>query len=546
MTGLIDRRGFVTGAAAGVGLAALPARAAPQPVVETSAGKLRGVARPGVVSFKGVRYGASTAGPNRFKAPLAVEPWTGILDAVALGPQAPQYPSPGPRRVIDPASFRAGAEDISVESEDCLVLNIWTPSLDLTAKRPVMVWLHGGGVRGSGGWRWYDGADLARSQNVVVVTLNHRLNLFGHLNLAEAGGADYADSANAGILDCVAALRWLRDHVVLFGGDAGNVTIFGQSGGGITVGSLLAMPAASGLFHRAIIQSGSFLRGIAREDSLAATDRILKELEITPERLAELRAMPVRRLLAAMVKAVPEQLGGSPLAPVVDGRTLPRHPFEPDATPVSAGVPVLLGTNATETSAAAQGPADFAMDEATLRARLAASLANPAAAIIESRWPSMAGEADALIAAYRSNRPDASPSDLYFAITTDQNMRVRCVTQAERLAARPAASTFLYQLNWRTPVQNGQLGSPHSLELPFVFNHVRLMENVAGRGPAQDRLAAQMSGAWAAFARTGNPNHGGLPDWPAYETGRRATMIFDTECRVEDDPNGVERRLWKA
>lgn len=546
MRARIDRRGFVIGAAAGFGLAAAPVRAAPQPVIETSGGKIRGVNGPGVVSFKGVRYGASTAGLNRFRAPQPVEPWAGILDAVALGPQAPQYPSPGPKRAIDPGSFRAGAEDISIESEDCLVLNIWTPSLDLTARRPVMVWLHGGGVRGSGGWRWYDGADLARSQNVVVVTLNHRLNLFGHLDLAEAGGEAYADSANAGILDCVAALRWLRDNVVLFGGDAGNVTIFGQSGGGITVGSLLAMPAAAGLFHRAIIQSGSFLQGIRRDQSLVAADRILKELEITPDRVSELHTLPVRRLLAALAKAVPEQLGGSPLAPVVDGRVLPRHPFEPDATPVSASVPVLLGTNATETSAAVQSPADFTMDEATLRARVAASLGNRDAAIIESYWPAMAGEADALIAAYRRNRPDASPSDLYFAITTDQNMRVRCVTQAERLAARPAAPIFLYQLNWQTPVQNGQLRSPHSLEIPFVFNHVRLMENVAGKGAEQDRLAAQMSGAWAAFARSGNPNHAGLPAWPAYEAGRRATMIFDRQCRVEDDPNGVERRLWKA
>jgi para-nitrobenzyl esterase len=292
------------------------------PVVETASGKVRGVLQAGTHTFRGIPYGASTAGSNRFMPPRKPEPWAGVRDAFENGPTAPQLGGP-------PNPLILNHRQPAVEGEDCLVMNIFTPGVNDGRKRPVMVWLHGGGfASGAGSAHSFDGNFLARSGDVVVVSVNHRLNIFGHLYLADVGGEKYADSGNVGLLDIVAVLEWVRDNVVHFGGNPGNVTLFGQSGGGLKISTLLAMPPAKGLFHKAIIESGSLLKGIHREDANKTTERILAKLNLQSNQVDELQKLPVDRLLSAI-----DNRGSAPgtaplnLAPVVDGRTLrPRSP----------------------------------------------------------------------------------------------------------------------------------------------------------------------------------------------------------------------------
>jgi len=502
------------------------------PMVETKSGIVRGASAGGVLAFKGIHYGASTEGAMRFMPPASPKPWTGIFDALQYGTMAPQNLS-----AATGSDIRIAMGDIfgpGGVGEDCLVLNVWTPILH--GKRPVMVWLHGGGYTGgSDGAPTYDGTNLARKRDVVVVGINHRLNVFGYLYLGELGGEKYADSGNVGMLDCVLALEWVRDNIARFGGDPNNVTIFGESGGGGKVSVLMAMPPAKGLFHKAIVESGSMLRVSTREEADAAARKFLAKLNVAADRVDDLQKVPMNDMLAALkAMAGPNSIR---LGPVVDGRSLPRNPFDPDAPAQSASVPMLIGTNGTETTALL-GIADaslFSLNEADMRTKLKAYL-------------HLADDLqlDSLIVTYKRSRPNATPSDIYFAVTTDRMMRMNAITQAERKAAQHAASAYMYIFAWQSPVLGGKLRSPHGIELAFVFDNTDKTTGMNGTGADLQPLADKVSSAWAAFARTGNPNTTSLPHWPAYDAKSRATMIFNDECKVMNDPGKDERLAMNA
>jgi len=532
---MIRRREFVKSSLVGAAALTSPlARAvlaavdSTSPVVATQYGKVRGVSAGGVCTFKGVHYGASPEGAGRFMPPAPPQPWSEVAEALVYGNLAPQNLS-----AATGSDIRIAMGDIfgpGKIAENCLALNVWTPSVR-SGRRPVMVWLHGGGYTGgSDGAPTYDGTNLARKQDVVVVGINHRLNIFGYLYLGEIGGEKYADSGNTGMLDIVLALEWVRDNIAHFGGDPDNVTVFGESGGGGKVSTLMAMPPAKGLFHKAIVESGSTLRVGTKEEADAAAQKFLAQLKIAPDRVDDLQKVPMNDMLAAL-----KAMTGSNsirLGPVVDGRSLPRHPFDPDAPAQSANVPMLIGTNGTE-STALLGIADaslFSLDEAGMRTKLKAYL-----------HLADDSQLDGLIATYRKARPEAPPSDIYFAITTDRMMRMNAITQAERKTAQGAAPAYMYIFDWRSPVLGGKLRSPHGIELAFVFDNTDKTTGMNGTGADLAPLAEKVSAAWAAFARTGNPNTSGLPHWPAYDAKTRATMIFNDECKVVNDPGKDER-----
>jgi para-nitrobenzyl esterase len=537
---MIRRRDFVKSSLVGaaalgspLGRAMFAAADSASPVVATKYGKVVGLSANDVCTFKGIHYGASLEGAMRFMPPVPPKPWSETAEALDYGDLAPQNLSGA-----SGSDIRVAMGDIfgpGKVSENCLVLNVWTPSLT-RGRRPVMVWLHGGGYTGgSDGAPTYDGTNLARKQNVVVVGINHRLNVFGYLYLGKIGGAKYADSGNAGMLDCVLALEWVRDNIAHFGGDPNNVTIFGESGGGGKVSVLMAMPPAKGLFHKAIVESGPTLRVSTPDEADAAARKYLAQLKIATDRVDDLQKVPMEDMLAAMrAMTGPNSIR---LGPVVDGRSLPRQPFDPDAPAQSANIPMLIGTNGTETTALL-GIADaslFSLNEPDMRAKLKSYLhVNDDAQI------------DSLVAIYMKRRPDATPSDIYFAVTTDRMMRMNAVTQAERKAAEQAAPAYMYIFDWRSPVLGGKLRSPHGIELAFVFDNTDKTTGMNGTGADLAPLAEKVSAGWAAFARTGNPNAPGLPHWPAYEAATRATMIFGDECKVVNDPGKDERLAISA
>jgi len=493
-------------------------------IVQTSAGKLRGAIEDKMHVFKGVPYGASTAGAGRFMPPARVQPWTGVRDALELGPASPELPS----HLVPESMAQQPASDAN-GTEDCLHLNVWTPGLG-SGKRPVMVWFHGGGYSaGSANWNMYNGANLAAKQDVVVVTVNHRLNVFGYLYLAELGGEKYAHSSNVGMLDLIASLQWVRDNIAALGGDPGNVTIFGQSGGGGKVSTLLGMPAAQGLFHRAIAMSGSEVRGVPRDRATKSAETFLAKLGLKSNQVDELQALPQAQLLEAL-----RGTQGLQLSPVVDGGTLPANPFDPTAPAMSANVPLMIGS--TETEVTWNVNANFEpLNDEELATRVKESLHIDAAA------------ADKLIATYRKGRPQASNLDLFFILSTDaSNFRGGTDIEAERKAALAKAPVYKYYFQWYSPVREGKLRSYHTLDIPFVFENVDIAQSMVGTSPERYALADKMSAAWAAFARTGNPNHKGLPKWQPFDANQRATMIFNNECRAVNDPYREERLAREA
>ncbi len=534
---MIDRRRFLglSALAAGAwldspgGARAQGAQAKPGATVETTAGHVRGTRVHGVHAFKGVPYGAAAAGANRFMPPRKPQPWPGVRDATTFGHRAPQLLSAFHGQVPPEVEVMDRNEPMG---EDCLVLNVWTTGLRDGRRRPVMLWLHGGGyTSGSGGFICYDGTELARKHDVVAITVNHRLSALGYLYLAGVGGERYADSSNLGNLDIIAALEWVRDNIAEFGGDPGNVTIFGQSGGGGKVSSLMAMPAAHGLFHRAIVESGADVRGVSREAANRTAEMYLGRLGLSPHRLEELHRLPFERLIAVTAPEAGPRLA---LAPVVDGRSLPTNPFDPVAPALSARVPLLIGTVETEVTFFPGQMLD-PMDAAELHARLKRIVAHASDA-----------DVDRLIDAYRAGRPHASNTDLYLIIASDATFRAGVLTEAERKAAQGGAPVYQYYFTWRSPVRGGKLRSFHTVEIPFVFDNVDAAQSMTGTGHDRYLLASRMSGAWTAFARSGDPNHPLLPHWAPFDDKRRATMIFNDECRLVDDPHGAEQRLLRS
>ncbi len=535
----IDRRSFLqsTGAAVlggallmrGTGALAQSARR-DSSIARTRAGRVRGVFNGKAHVFKGIPYAASTAGENRFMAPRSPEPWSGVRDAIQLGGQSPQLT---PMLMAE----ELVSLDNSPFSEDCLYLNVWTPALRDDRPRPVMVWYHGGGFTGgSGGDVRYDGSNLARRHDVVVVTVNERLNAFGFLYLAEVGGAQFADSGNAGLLDLVASLQWVRDNIHEFGGDPTNVTIFGQSGGGGKVSTLMATPAAKGLFHRAICESGLNMTAVPPAAATANTRRIMQHLGVS--QAEDLRHVPVDGLLAAMneiASAPPSADGGLRFGPVLDHRTLFRDPWEPDAPTESAQVPMLLGSVLTEGTFMLATPRDPMTDRALAEhVQKGLGMGSP---------PMSPDQAQQLIALYRRDYPDASKTRLFQIMTGDNWMIPNVTAVAERKAALNAAPAYVYHWEWITPVEGGRLGAPHTIEIPFAFDNmdVPTVDLITGTGADRYAMADRTSRVWTSFARSGNPNCDGVPHWTAYSAASRAVMIFNNEFRLAIDPHAAER-----
>ena len=495
------------------------------PIVETTSGKVRGASSNGINIFKGIHYGARVDGPGRFMPPSKPKPWNNVRDALEFGPPCLQLTDIG-LLMPPPGSLPA--------TENCLALNVWTPGLNDAAKRPVMVWLHFSGFSsGDGGLSWTNGENLARRDDVVMVTLNHRINIFGYLYLGELGGEKYAQSGNVGMLDIVLALQWVRDNIASFGGDPNNVTIFGESGGAQKVATLLAMPAAKGLFHKAIVQSGPRMRNTTKEIATKTASAVMSYLDLKPTDVDGLQQVPGDELLLAMkaVLARNEKRNRTYwFSPVIDGIVLPMNPFDPGAGAISSSVPLIVGTTNTESTFMLMGDAsNFSLDMSGLHAKI------PEIMGVDAQT------ADALIETYRKMNPSASPSDLLFAITTDGMMRRDAISLAEHKVELGKAATYMYIFSWETPVNGGKLRSSHGMENTFVFENLDAATIITGTGADRQALADQISGAWVAFARTGNPDHNGLPHWPSYALKDRATMIFNDQCQVVDDPGKAGR-----
>lgn len=516
----LRRSGACAGAAAaGLALPAAFAAGSRSVVAHTSAGPVRGSIEQAVCVFKGVRYGADTAG-RRFLPPLPPTPWSAVQDATRYGPGCPQ---------------RGHARE--PESEDCLFLNVWTPALRDGGARPVLLYIHGGAFdEGSGSSPLYDGTRLCRRGDVVVVTVNHRLNAFGYLYLGQLA-PQYADSGNVGMLDLILALRWVRDNIARFGGDPRRVMVFGQSGGGAKIATLMAMPGAQGLFHRAATMSGE---QITASGPLHATQRaraFLEALQVPDANAARVAKLSAGRLVEALT-AIDPVIGHGAIyfGPVLDERSLRRHPFYPDAPQQSAAVPMMIGNVHDETRNLIGGsdPRTFHLTWE----RLAAALAKDMRADILPEY---------VIAEYRRLYPAASASDVFFAATTASRSWRPSIIEAELRAAQRSPA-FVYQLDWRSPQDGGKWGTPHGTDIPLVFGNLEartdLKGTLIGSGERARRMAARMGAAFIAFARNGAPNTRGLPAWERYEPPRRQTMLLDDVPRLVDDPRGAERRLF--
>lgn len=550
--GGLGRRDLIKGAALAAGISLAPGAASgaaaarsreeaalttdpAAATASTAAGQIRGFRQGGVHMFKGVPYGAPTGGANRFRPPQPVTPWQGVRSTLHYGPIAPQDKGMG--RFHDEEAFIFRWND-AVADEDCLRLNVWTPALD-AARRPVLVWLHGGGFAAGSGHDIpaFDGENLARTGDAVVVTLNHRLNLLGFLDLS-AWGPDFAETGNLGMLDIVAALRWVRENIAAFGGDPERVTIFGQSGGGAKVSALMAMPAARGLYHRAAVLSGSFagFNTPARSARLGAL--LLAELGVGTGEIARLQALPYADLRAAAdrvaarinpafdgfvdVRRIPQILD---YAPVVDGRTILADPASPALPATDPGVPLIIGSTLNEFVTGINQPDSDAMDEAALRAR------------VERFLP---GRADAVIRAFRASTPAAKPFDLWSRIATAP-IRQAVIDQAARRLAAGAARTHLFWFAWQTPVLDGRPRAFHCLDIPFWFDNAARCASMTGGGPEAQELAAKMSRTLLAFAAGGVPDCAGLASWRPIAAGDFPSLRLDTSPELIGEIDAAER-----
>ena len=485
-----------------------------EPIASTTAGKVRGLTRDGIHVFRSIPFAAPPVGSLRFRAPVPPEPWSDVGDATKFGPVVPQNPSP--------LETMMGADAPVIDEADSLTLTVFTPGLD-DARRPVMFWIHGGAfVIGSGSSPIYDGTRFAEHGDVVVVSINYRLGAFGFLHLDEIFGDEFAGSGNAGILDQVLALEWVRDNIAAFGGDPDQVTIFGESAGGMSVGTLLGMPAAQGLFTQAIVQSGGSSFCATSDAATAIAREVLAVAEI--ETVADLESVSMETLLAAQSKVASTGVSTDlPFMPVVDGTAIPELPLRAVRNGLGR-VPTLIGTT---------------QDEMTLFTVLDLGVGeiNPDA-VIAALTKSFGERAEEVQAIYAGIYPESTPMDLLVATATDRVFRVPAIRLAE--AAVDARPTFMYLFTWESPVFDGKLKSCHALELPFMWDALDRpgLSMLTGNGPGRQPLADAMHAAWIRFARTGDPG------WPGYEIDRRATQRFDTTLEVLDDPMRIQRELW--
>ncbi|MDE2265865.1 MAG: carboxylesterase/lipase family protein [Alphaproteobacteria bacterium] len=484
------------------------------PIARTTAGQVRGAYDKGVVTFKGIRYGADTT-PRRFMPPQRPKPWSGVQDALAYGASCPQ--SHSEERM----------------SEDCLFLNVWTPALRDGGRRPVMFYIHGGAYSsGSGSANIYDGVNLCKRGDVVVVTINHRLNAFGYLSLGMFGKPEFADSGNAGQLDLVLALQWVRDNIAEFGGDPNTVMVFGQSGGGAKIATMMAMPAAKGLFHRATTMSGQQITASGPLHAQQRTEVYLAALGISRTDLDAIKNIPTEKLVSALKATDPIiGSGGVYFGPVLDERSLTRHPFYPDAPSQSAGIPMMVGNTHDETRAfiTEQWAYDLTWDQ--LPDRLAANMR-------VDILPNL------VIEKYKTWFPGISPSDLFFAATTAARSWRAAVIEDE-LRAQAGTPAYAYQVNWPSPLGNGHRRAQHMIDIPLSFDNTDKAGAITGNGEEARAMAAIMSETFIAFAKTGNPDHKDFPVWKPYTLTNRETMVFNLPPRLENDPRGEERRLFE-
>jgi para-nitrobenzyl esterase len=508
------------------------------PLVTISCGKVVGYSHNGICTFKGIPYAESTEGENRFAPPVRVRSWSGVRSSRQYGHVAPQGSRSGWDH--DEEAFMFSWDD-GIQGEDCLRVNVWTPAVNDAKKRPVMVWLHGGGFAAGSGQelRSYDGENLARRGDVVVVSLNHRLNVLGYLNLANYGER-YASSANVGMLDIVAALEWVRENIAAFGGDSNTVTIFGQSGGGGKVAALMGMPAAKGLFHRAIVESGSMMRLGTVDKSQQLADLVVAELGLSSSTIQQIHSMPFEKLVLASAKVMREHNptpGGVPnfrrladmlgFLPVVDGKNLPAHPFDPEASPLSEDVPMIIGSTLNEFITALNHPEYESMTDDELQQR------------VREIYPEKAPQ---IIEVFRNRSPKVSPFDLWSRIGATP-VRQAAIAQAAAKTAQGKASAYLYWFTWQTPVLNGRPRAFHCAELPFVFDNTDRCESMTGGGADARSLAARMSEAWIQFARTGDPNHPRMPRWEPFSADLQQTMIFDNRTLLVYGPDAAEQKI---
>lgn len=505
--------GLLATAAIGVSPSLLAA-AGRHTIAQTRTGRIAGTLAHGVHVFRGVAYGADTTS-RRFLSPVAPTSWKRVRDALSYGPACPQV----------------GARETT--SEDCLSLNIWTPALRDGGKRPVMVYFHGGEYSsGSGSSPLYDGTRLCRRGDVVVVTVNHRLNAFGHLYLGQLAGPEFAASGNVGLMDLVLALTWVRDHAAEFGGDPRRVMVFGQSGGGAKIATLLAMPAAHGLFHRAATMSGQQITASGPRGATQRASAYLEALHIAPADWSKLRSVDSAALVEATRAKDPSLAGRSVyFGPVLDHVCLLRHPFYPDAPPLAADVPMMIGNTRDETRA-------FHLNDA---------------GIFELTWDELPQrlwgalhvdiDPDHVVAEYRRMYPQYTASEVFFAASTAGRSWRGAIIEAELRAAQ-GSPAYAYQLDYRSPVEGGKYGAMHTMDIPLVFDNISQPGSLTGTDERAQRVADHMSDAFIAFARTGNPNHAGGPEWRPYELNTRSTMLFDVASRLAQDPRSGERKLF--
>lgn len=514
--------------------------------VQTRFGTLRGAKENGVLTFKGVPYAGPVDGDRRFRQAPPLQPWTGTRDALKLGPPSWQ-----------PGKTYFGINEPTPQ-ENCLVLTIWTPRID-HKRRPVMFYSHGGGfVVGSSGAPTQDGGNLAREYDVVVVSSNHRLGLLGYLYLGEIAGEEYSTSGNQGLLDIADALRWVDGNIEEFGGDPENVMIFGESGGGAKTSCLYSMPAAHEFFNKASIESGPGIRMLERDTASETTRMVLRHLGLQDQEWRKLLSVPVDKLVEAQVavgrppalpgarlgwsRGISGLLGPGAFAPVVDGHILPSHPFDPQAPLISQQKPLIVGTNRDETTFffwERKNTEVFELTFDTLKERL---------------QKEFGANADTILATYQQSRPEASPADIYIAITTAGMFWIGSLTLAERKATQHGAPVysylFVHESDYIIPGTSHKFGAGHATEIPYKFNNIDVVKALGGGGfiganATSSAAAHNMSELWATFARTGHPGAHGQQNWPAYDLTNRATMEIDAKCRVVNNPFGKERELWE-